>query len=233
MQMRLLGTSNRLPLATEWSAFGTNPAVGGTFEHIWSHGGVHTEISTAAALHISSSSNSDTFNLEITGLDADWNLQTVTQALVGQTETTIAGVTWIRVFRIRNAGAVAAVGDVYCYLDDTVTAGVPQTQAKIQLKMPIGYEQSLAARLSVPDGKTGYIVAVAGSTGVEAATEINLMYRAFGGIARVLRVVNLFSNGFVYPCPVPIECAAKSDVFLQAKGGGVVSGEIVGFYENA
>lgn len=234
MAIHLLSVHNRLDLATKWCAFGQNPAVAAGAEHIWSQGATHTEIATAAALHVSSSSASDTFDVEIIGLDADWNPQTVIQTLVGQTETTVGTTeTWIRVFSIRNVGAVVAVGDIYCYLDDTVTAGVPQTQGKIQLKMLIGYERSMAARLSVPVGKTGHIVQWGGFTSAAAASEIRLMYRQFGEIACIRRVLNVYSNGEMIDYIIPLPCIAKSDIFLVATGNGIISGEINGFYEDA
>lgn len=230
----ILAVHNHIENANVWDAFGQNPAVGGTFEHIWAQGGVHTEIATAAGLKVSSSSASDTFDVTITGLDADWNLQTVTQTLAGQTETAVGTTeTWIRVWKMLNASAVAAVGDVYCYLDDTVTAGVPQTQGKIQLKMPVGYERSLAARLSVPLGKTGYIMQWGGFISAAAASEINLVYRSFGEIAEARRAINVYSNGEMIQYVKPLVCAAKSDIFLRAKGNGAISGEINGYYHNA
>lgn len=235
MSIHLLAVHNVLDAgAAKWRAFGQNPAVGGTLEDIWAFGARHTEISTAAALKVSSSSGSDTFDVTIEGLDADWNPQTVTQTLAGQAETEVgSGKTWIRVFSMRNVGAVAAVGDVYCYLDDTVTAGVPQTQGKVQLKMPIGFERSMAARLSVPLGKVGRIVQISAFISAAAASEIRLMYRPFGKVAEIQHVLNVYQNGETIPYVLPLECAAKSDVFFLAKGNGIISAEINGFYENA
>jgi hypothetical protein len=128
--------------------------------------------------------------------------------------------------------AAAAVGDVYCYLDDTVTAGVPQTPAKVQLKMPVGYEKSLSCRLSVPAGCIGLIVSWGGFTNVAGGTEIDLMYRPFGLMAEVRRAMNIYWNGAILDNIVPLQCAAKSDVWLRVKGAvGIASGEINGYYE--
>ena len=235
MTVHLLAVHNVLADgAHTWRAFGQNPAVAGTLEDIWAFGGRHTEISTAAALKVSSSSGSDTFDVQVEGLDADWNPQTVTQTLAAQTKTEVgSGKTWIRVFSIKNVSAVAAVGDVYCYLDDTVVAGVPQTQAKVQLKMPIGFERSMAARQSVPAGKVGSIVQISAFISAAAASEIRLMYKPFGEVAEILRVLNVYFNGETMTYVVPLECAAKSDVFFLATGNGIISAEINGFYENA
>lgn len=231
--IELLSVHNHLENAVAWDAFGRNSAVGGTFEHIWSQGGVHTELSAAAGLKVSSSSDSDTFDVKIVGLDADWNLQTVTQTLAGKTKTAVGtGETWIRVWEMSNVGTGAAVGDVYCYLDDTVVAGVPQTQTKIQLKMQIGYERSMAARLSVPDNKVASLISWGGYISAAAASEINLMYRPFGEVAEVHRVMSCYFNGEMINYVKPLQFPAKSDIFLRAKGNGAISGELNGFYHD-
>jgi len=235
MSVHILAVHNVLNTSTaKWFAFGQNPAVAGTLEDIWSFGGRHTEIATAAELKVSSSSGSDTFNVEIEGLDADWNPQTVTQALAGQTETAVgSGVTWIRVLSMHNVSAVPAVGDVYCYLDDTVAGGIPQTQTKVQLKMPIGFERSMAARQSVPLGKRGNIIQIAGYISAAQASEGRLMYRKFGEVAEVRRIFNIYFSGERIPYIIPLECEAKSDIFFLATGNGLISAEVNGFYENA
>jgi len=234
MSMGLLAVHNHYDLGSAWRTFGQNPAVGATLEDIWAFGGRHTEIATAATLHVSSSSDSDTFDIEVIGLDADWAPQTVTQTLAGKTETVVGTAkTWIRVFSIHNVSATAAVGDVYCYLDDTVAAGVPQTQAKVQLKMPIGYEKSMAARISVPAGMTGRIIQISTFIAAAAASEIRVLYRKFGEVAKVRRIINVYFNGEEIDYVIPLGCSAKSDVFVLAKGSGAISAELNGFYEPA
>lgn len=219
---------------TAFRCFGNNDAVGASFEAIWPQGGTHTYIGTAAALKISSSSAADTEDITITGLDANWDVQEVTQTLAGQTETTVGTTeTWIRVDRMRNVGTSDLVGDVYCYLDDTVTAGVPQTQSKIQLKIPIGFGKSMAARFSVPDDNTAYITDFNCSISAAAAAEIDLMYRPFGNVFYVRRVQHVYFNGEQIHFTFPLECAAKSDIYLRAKAnGGAVSGSFSGWCED-
>jgi len=229
----LLAVHNHLENANAWDAFGMNSGGGAGFEPIWAMDGAHTEITTAAALYVSSSSGSDTFDVTITGLDADWNLQTETQTLAGQTKTEVgSGLTWIRVWKITNVSTGAAAGDVYCYVDCTPTTGVPG-QAYAQLKMPIGYERSLAARLSVPAGKSGRIIQWGGYIAAATASEIDLMYRPFGEIAEVRRVMSVYFNGGMIYYVKPLVCASKSDVSLRGKGATIISGEIGGYYHDA
>lgn len=220
------------PDHTAFRIFGSNGAVGASFEAIWGHGGTHTYIPAAAGLKISSSSGSDTEDITITGLDADWNVQEVTQTLAGQTETTVGTTeTWIRVDKMRNVGTSDLVGDVYCYLDDTVTAGVPQTQSKVQLKIPIGCGRSMAARFSVPLGTTAYITDFICSISAAAAAEIDLMYRAFGEVFQVRQIQDVYFNGAHIHFTFPLICEAKSDIYLRAKAsGGAVSGSFSGWY---
>jgi len=217
-------------IKSSFHAFGRNSAVAASFEDIWSYGGAHTEIVTSAAMHISSSSASDTTDVTIVGLDADYALQSVTETLVGQTETTVGAETWIRVFGISNVGATDFVGDVYCYLDDTVTAGVPQTASKVQAKIAIGYGQSLTARWTVPAGSTAYLESFYGFASTAAATEINLMYKAYGVAAQVVRTIDINANGGKIVFEHPLVCTEKSDIYIRAKAGGVVTAGIEGYY---
>jgi len=227
----ILAVHNHLEYAEKWDSYGYAPTVGGSFAGIWQQTGVHTEITTAAALYVSSSSGSDSFDVEITGLDANWNPQTVTQTLAGQTKTEVGtSKTWIRVFKMRNCSGTAAAGDVYCYLDDTVGGGVPANQNKRQMKMLIGYESTRNSRLSVPVGMTGYLMQWGAFITAAAAVQINLMYRPFEEVAEVRRSMSIYFTGAMIYYTKPLVFAPKSDVFLRAKGTTTVSGELGGYY---
>lgn len=170
---------------------------------IWSQGGAYTYMAAAAALFISSSDDADDQDITVIGLDADWNRQTVTQTLAGNTETEIgSGKTWLRVYRAFNADSTDLAGDVYIYEDDTVTAGVPQTPAKIKAKIDIGDGQTQMCLMPVALGKVGRIwrfggsILSGGTTPVAAAAiDIKIRTREFGKTFRVRENLGLTVNG--------------------------------------
>jgi hypothetical protein len=139
---------------------GRNADVDTGAEDIWDAGGTLTQFAAAAAVHISSSNNADDKSITIVGLDADGNLQTKTTALVGQTETTVAG-TWKAIFSASLSAACA--GDVYVYEDDTVVAGVPQTAGKFKAKIPAAALKTFMAVYMIPAGYDGHLVEYSGS----------------------------------------------------------------------
>lgn len=144
---------SKVPGATSNIKFGRNPTIGTSAELINDLATTsYTYTTSAATYYISSSSGSDTDQtIAVVGLDANWDEQTATVSLAGQTKTALSG-TWMRVYRVYNTTGSDAVGDIYVYEDDTVTAGVPQTASKIRAKILIGNGQTEMAQLTVPAG---------------------------------------------------------------------------------
>jgi len=226
--------SGTLPTHYPVTAMGRNAAAGTGFEDLWDYGGDHTEITVAAAVYVSSSSASDVTAVKVTGLDANWATQTVTQVLAGQTKTLVGTTqTWMRVFEIENVGAAAFVGDVYCYLDDTVTAGVPQTAGKIQAKAPIGTGRSMCGRFTIPAGYTGYIKSFFASISAAGVSQIDLMVKPFGLAPHVMYTQDVYFNGLLLISAIPLIVYEKSDLYLRGKNAssGAVGGVFQGWYE--
>lgn len=108
-------------------------------ETIWETGGDETYVTTNAIDTVSSSSASDTavtmyvegHTVSGTGSDSEFTFTTQTVALNGQSKVTLD----TPLARVSRAYATSGtlVGDFYVFEDDTVTAGVPDTQSKIHL----------------------------------------------------------------------------------------------------
>jgi hypothetical protein len=182
---------------------GVNAAVGGT-EDVWNMGGAHTAGATAAVVHISSSSAADiTQSVTVTGLDANYDEISETIALNatdGQTET--SGSTLFLKVNSATLSAVAA-GAVYVYFDDTVTAGVPQTQAKIQAKIEIGALSSTSAFYTVPRNKNLYLTSFRyRSTGSTTANDVILtinrtLYGSSATVVETIKYKDLGTTNFI------------------------------------
>ena len=201
---------------------------GDALRPIWSGSQVYPYMSTAGTLYISSSSASDTEDITVIGLDANWNQQTATQTIAGQTKTEIgSGKTWIRVYRVYNSNGTDLVGDVYVYQDDTVTDGVPDTPVTtLMAKVNIGEGQTQMAMMPVPAGKVarvwnygGSILDASGGPSTTKAADIKLRVREFGKVFRSQENLGLSLNGtgnddldgapfWIFPAKSDIEVAA-------------------------
>jgi len=151
--------------------FGYNSSVGATEETLWAAGGTYTYISTAGTATVTTSSSSDNNGtVEIQGLDANYNLQTVTATIAGSATTE----TFIRVFRVRmltpGAGQTTNVGNITVTVDSTTAAYIPA-----------GEGQTLQAIYTVPAGKTAYLLSVVSGTEKEKEITTKLIARPSGG----------------------------------------------------
>lgn len=177
-------------------------------EDIWGGGGLYTWATTAGTWYVSSSNAGDTqaTQWEVLTEDSggDWNMETVSVTLVGQTKTAIvpaSGDGVIRVWRGVNNGATNFAGTVYLYEEDTVTAGVPDTASKIKAVILNGDNQTLMSMYTVPSGHTGIMrrMQVALGSGVNPASPVAAVFtwraRPFGSVFRIKDKAELISNG--------------------------------------
>lgn len=174
---------------------------------------------------LSSSDNGDTQDVEVQGLDADYNLVTQTITLTGQTRVPLT-TSLIRVFRLKNVGATDFAGQVYCYVntaDTTPADGVPDDLTKIRAMVNNGNNQTLMAMYTVPNGKTGYLRSWFGSVaGASRDTnfEVDLKARPFGGVFQLKHRSSLSPTGTSYMNHQYVEpevFVAKTDIIMKVK----------------
>ena len=127
-----------------------------------------TFIGDDVTLYCSSDNAADTaVTISVTGLDGSLAFQTATQVLNGQTKTAIgSGETWRQITSV-TVTVGTAVGNIYTYADDTVTAGVPDTLAKWRIVLAIGMTRN--ARILFSDGidMSTSPVAIPGGNGLQ------------------------------------------------------------------
>jgi hypothetical protein len=187
---------------------------------------------------ISSSSESDTFDLEIQGLDGSYDLVTQTKALNGQTKVTL-DTPLQRVFRMKNDNSSDNVGYIYCYVDGTVSSGVPDDSTSVRAIIGPGNNQTLMAVYTVPDGKTGYMrdwyASVAGAS-KDSNYLIEVRARPFGKVFQLKHRSSLSDNGtsnIHHKYEEPEVFSAKTDIELRtsAVASGVTAAQISGGFD--
>ena len=199
--------------ASHINKFGYNSSVGATFETVWDGSNLYTYIGTAGTALVTSSNTSDDNNgtVEIQGLDANYNVQTVTATIGGSATTE----TFIRVFRVKmltaNTGT-SNVGTITVTVDSTAAAKISPTKG-----------QTLMAVYTIPAGKKGYLLKLQGNLEKAKESEFQLMARPFGGAFNIKGKFGSSGDVVNYDYPVPLEFDEKTDIEIQVRAGATTA----------
>jgi hypothetical protein len=197
--------------------FGENNDVdSGAAEDIWNQGGLMTYSTIADIDTISSSQAADSQQIEIQGLDSNYNLSTQIATLDGQNKVTISP-SLIRVFRMKNLSSTDLTGIVYCYVDSAITNGVPNDTTKIRAIINATDNQTLMSHYTIPAGKTGFMsnfVTTIGRT-ITSVAHMHLNIREFGKSFAVKASFDLDSSStsiYLRKYEPYLKIDAKSDI---------------------
>lgn len=184
---------------------------------------------TADIAEMASSDNGDTVDVEVQGLDADYNLVTQTKTLTGQTPVTL-DTALIRVFRMKNVGSTDLVGNVTLattgasWTGGQVTVGTANTQRAF---LQNGNNQTLMAVYTIPAGKTGYVrdwyASQANESGgffsTDGSCTIKLKARPFGQVFQIKHISSIKSDGTSYiqhKYEEPEKFTEKTDIIMES-----------------
>jgi len=149
-----------------------------------------TYVSTNAIDTVSSSNAGDTQSYQveghtISGSDLTFVIQSVT--MNGQNKV-VLGTPLARISRISNEGATDNAGIIYGYEDDTISSGVPDTDANIHIMMPIGENQTQKAATSI--SSVDYVAITHIFAGIDdktaASAVIRFRVRTIGGVFKTI-----------------------------------------------
>lgn len=220
--------SGRIPHTSWVNKFGRNADVDAAQEEVWDGGGTYAWPTTASITHIKSAADSAAtqgMTIEVQGLDANWNRVTQTATLNAVDSTTEVELTTplIRCFRMKNTSAVDN--------DQAIQAG-PTGFASVQAQITIGYNQTLMALYTIPNGYTGYCVNVWGNGNkvvTTGAADITFWARSFGGVFRVQRTIGSQvsgSTGFQHFFTPYAKYSQKTDLKMTAIGSSGTNHDI-------
>lgn len=199
--------------ASHINKFGYNPDVGNNFETVWDGSNLYTYIGTAGTALVTSSNTSADNNgtVEIQGLDANYNVQTVTATIGGSATQE----TFIRVFRVKMLTANTGTSNV-----GTITITVDSKSAAV---ISPAKGQTLMAVYTIPAGKKGYLVKLQGNLEKAKESEFQLMARPFGGAFNIKGKFGSSGDVINYDYPVPLEFDEKTDIEVQVRAGATTA----------
>jgi len=205
--------------ATSFYKFGFNPDIDGTEETIWTQGGnVPWPIAAFTAYIVSDNaadngtSTTGAQTVQVEGLDADYNIKSVSVTLDGTTEVAISG-TWIRINRafvtLSGAGGTSA-GTLHI---QSSGGGV------IYADLSTGNQTQMAV-YTVPAGHTLYLddVSFTAALGIQSKNvTVKFVLRNFGtNTFRTGIIETVQSNSLLVPFPYPFAIPEKTDVECRA-----------------
>lgn len=189
--------------------FGYNPAVGTNYEDIWSRSGKIVFETSAAVATIDSNLSNSGCEIEIQGLDGDYNevSETVTLDASGDATTTQ---TFLRINRAFVSGSTATTNVVRI-----------QINGSNQAQIDVAHQQTMQAIYTVPAGKTAFLHLISmGLLTKDKDVEARLNVCEVGGVERTRDYFTFSTNFIEKNFPIPLKFPEKSDIKLQAKVTG-------------
>lgn len=182
---------------------------------------VYSALGSADIDSISSSSASDTHDMTIIGLDADYNLVKQNVTLNGQARVAL-GVALNRVQLVYNRQTTAAqtVGEVFVYVNTAITGGIPTDTTKIRsyiaLTSGISNETDSNSVKTVPAGKVGLIVFGKTTVTDSKALELTFWGRPAGGVFVQKHHIDIKNSNYDYFFKSPLLVQEKTDIEVRA-----------------
>lgn len=204
--------------------FGYVDGVTTTEETIWSEGGIYVYPSAATTMTASSDNTNDALagsgakRIEVQGLDANWDEQTITVEMDGQNGVTISP-DLIRVNRVKVLDDQDALGNIYVG-SGTITTGKP---ANVYSKVDVGENQTLQTVYSVPRGKKALLFLLGTSSAKNEEITVSLKARPFGGVFQTKGKIDIYQNAPSRLYPAPRVADEKTDIEMRAIGTAVAS----------
>lgn len=238
--------------------FGEALAVGTSEEDLWNGPGTtETLLTSGATMYVNCTaiSGADTQRIYIEGLDENWEIQVGYGLLNNRTQVAIVKsdgtpALWTRIHRgFQESAEPDPVGDVYIAESDTLTGGVPDTNAKVHGYIDFGADaahQTEKAMYTVPAGHVALLLDMTG--GIERASGsarsadvfLEIQELAFDATVdspawapfRRVQELDLTSNGTVWAQEdfrVPFVVGPLTNVHLRCAASA--SSDLVGSFE--
>lgn len=145
-------------------------------------------LNSPVSITATSESETDTAQIVVNGLDAQWNQQTRVITLSGADPISIDG-QWRRVFRAHVTGPTAIAGDVTI---KTATSG------NVIAHIPVEEQQTLMALYTVPRGYTAYMTGFNSTVSRNEDMLFRLRIREPGSVFRTQHIAQVYQTPYHY-----------------------------------
>lgn len=202
--------------------FGYNASVGHTaFETVWDGGGTYPYVDNAGTVAVTSDETGDDNGgiVEVQGLDANYNLQTVTVEIGGSASTE----TFVRIFRMRlkTMPEGDSAGDALPQNQGTLSATV-DGRVIAQIQPEIG--QTLMSVYTVPAGYRAYLVSFDVGNSKDQEVEAKVMKKDFAnGVFNTVAYSTLRGTPFRKEYKIFEVFDEKTDIEVRAKSNTTAS----------
>lgn len=190
--------------------FGSNPALSGGPESVWSAGGLYpwSSFDTPQILYVSSTVAGDEGTVQLQGLDSEWNLILETVSLAGSPSQITTTNTFRRIFRMIYSETNTGV----------ITARTVSHAGTVVAQIDVGRAQTLMSVYTVPAGHTGHLLTYTAGVGKLDNADVDLFIRNFGASFRIQSEMSIYESVQKQEFSVPLEIPEKSDIDFRATG---------------
>ena len=178
-------------------------------ETIWTNGGLYpwSALDNPEIIHVKSADNNDTSQLEIIGLDEDWNEASEIVVMLGTTPVATTS-TFRRVYRMiyNHTGSNEGV----------ITAHAGSSGGTVVANIDVDYSQTLMCVYTVPVGYTAYLVSLGLAVQKNKDAQVRLYSREQGESFKVKHMAEVYESQYNYMFSVPLKFLEKSDLDLRS-----------------
>jgi len=205
--------TNRVPGFTAVHKFGSTEVGSTVLQDVWSFGGIKQYATAGVTMYMWSTVDEDATDLTIEGLDENWNPQSITIGITGNTVVTLPGL-WTRIFKGRNEGPPEFTGIIYISRSSATAPAAPLI-AVAEAKLEPVTQGSQMTHYTVPMGHTAFIKNFFIGTEKGAAVKGYGFHRQPGGIFNAEEILATFQSPISKVLPY-LAFPEKSDFVIRA-----------------
>jgi len=205
--------TGRIPGFRAVHKFGSTEIGSTVLQDIWSFGGIKQYATVGIPMYMWSTVDTDATDIQIEGLDENWDLKTITVAVAGNAVVTIPGL-WTRIFKCRNVGPPEFTGIIY--ISRTIaTAPAAPLFAVAEAKIEPLTQGTQMTHYTVPAGYTAFIKNFFLGTEKGVETKGYGFFRPHGGVFSAEEILAMYQGSVSKVLPYLV-FPEKADFVIRA-----------------